>query len=339
MLDNSVSSPGKMGWGLPVQSDAARLDSEKRLFESVIHTNEEAFVPKADPDYNEQRFKVVRDLMEADGIEDGFSTNHVEPAVFGTFLGWLAQIIGSCVGSGGGRGWTQRVLTELFLLNEPEKPFGTQITGPNNVCQFIPYSYRAGRRRGGLNGGDGSFCSVHIEGFLQDGALPCSTSGIQTDAFPEPQNARTYRSMGNSNSFMDQFKPVATKYRMTESIKITDADQALEVMTKKFQPFMICSMWAFEPAEKHPTWKLANGTPVYIYRRNSRTSWAHNMTIVAIIKVSGKWYVIVKNSWGMTAHRNGDWFAIPIELFASWCRSAEIASIGNITLDKNEPIF
>lgn len=328
-----------MGWGEPVQTEQGRLDSERRMFSTVMEANQDEFTPKDAPDYNEQRFKVVKDLMEADGIEDGFSTNHVEAAVFGSMLVWLAQIIGSCVGSGGGRGWTQRVLIELFLLNEPEKPFGTELIGTNNVCQFIPYSYRAGRRRGGLNRGDGSFCSVHIEGFMKDGALPCSAPGIQSDAFPEPQSSSTYRSMGNSNSFMDKFKPIAQKYLMTESVKITDADQGMEVMTKKFQPFMVCSSWAFEPAEKHPTWKLADGTPVYIYRRNKRTSWAHNMTIVAFIKVSGKWYVKVKNSWGMKAHRNGDWFVIPIEVFAEWCRSAEIASIGNITLDKNDPIF
>ena len=339
MIDNSISSPGKMGWGLPTQLESQRYDAEKRLFNSVMEANQDVFTPKAEPDYNEKRFKIVRDLMEADGIEDGFSTNHVEAAVFGTYLDWLAQIIGSCVGSGGGRIWTQRVLTELFLLNEPEAPFGKNITGPNNVCQFIPYSYRGGRRRGGLNGGDGSFCGVHLESFMKDGALTCSAPGIETDAFPEPQSSRTYRQMGNSNNFMEQFRPIAEQYVMTESVKITDADQGLEVMTKKFQPFMICSMWAFEPAEKHPTWKLADGTPVYIYRRNRRTSWAHNMSIVAFLKVSGKWYVMVKNSWGMKAHRNGDWFVIPIEVYAEWCRSAEQGSIGNIVLPKNKPVL
>lgn len=339
MLDNAVRLPGKMGWGLPVQSDASRLDTEKRMFEVLMEQNPYAFQPAADPNYNEQRFKIVKDLMEADGIEDGFSSNHVEKAAFGSYLQWLAQIIGSCVGSGGGRVWTQRVLTEVFLLNDPEEPFGTQLTGPNNVCSFIPYNYRGGRKRGGLNSGDGSFCSVHIQSFLEDGAVPCSTPGIQTDAFPEPQNARTYRSLGNSNSFLDQFKSIGTQYLMTNSTKITSADQGLEVFTKKFEPFMICSMWAFEPAQKHPTWKLADGTPVYIYRRNTRTSWAHNMSIVAFVKVSGNWFVIVKNSWGMSAHRNGDWFAIPIELFASWCRTAEIGSIGNITLPKTKPVL
>jgi hypothetical protein len=191
MLDNSVSSPGKMGWGEAVMLESQRIDTEKRMYAMCQESFPEMFEPVADPDYNEDRFNVVKKLMEADEIEEGFSFNHLEVAAYNNYLRWLAQIIGSCVASGGGRVCTHRMLAEVLLLNEPEQLLGTSLVGTNNVSPFMPYNYRAGRKIGGLNGGDGSFCGAHIRGLREYGMIPCSTPGLQSDAFPEPQSAST----------------------------------------------------------------------------------------------------------------------------------------------------
>jgi hypothetical protein len=280
--------------------------------------------------------KLVKDLMAADGIVDGFSCRHVEKTVFGGFLAWLAQIIGSCVASGGARAWTRRTLIEAFLLNDPEEIFGTKIIGIDNVSHFVPYSYRAGRSFSNIRG-DGSYCSIHIRGFKEYGALPCSTPGIKSDAFPEPQSARLYRDYGSSNDVLNKFKDVAKKFTLLESGKVTSASQAKEILTVKKSPIMVCSNWAFEPDYTHPTWKLADGTPVVIYKRNRRTSWSHNMTDDAWVVIeNGEEFVIIDNSWGQRAHKNGSWFPIPVSLYDSWCKDSERMYIGDIDLKDNE---
>jgi len=330
MLDNAP--PGKMGWGEDTDTDESRLVREQRAFEALSNAYPDRINTATEPDYNENHFNIVKKLMQEDGIDNGFSANHVEKAVFDNYLLWLEQLIGSCVGSGGGRVVTQRTLIEVFLLNEPEEILGTKLIGTNNVCPFIPFSYRAGRKIGGINRGDGSFCGAHIEGLMKYGSLPCSTPGIVSDAFPEPQNTSTYRNMGNSDELLTKFGPEAKVFLMEDTIKITDGDQGKDALTKFFQPAMICSNWAFEPDYKHASWKFADGTPVYIYKRNTRTSWAHNMSIVAVVEAYGKWWVFVKNSWGMKAHKSGDFFVIPFDLYGSWCRVAEQSSIGNLRL-------
>jgi len=226
------------------------------------------------------------------------------------------------------------MLFESFVLGDPEEIFGTKLIGTNNVAPFAPYGYRAGRKLGGLNSGDGSFCSVQIRGAKEYGILPCSAQGLVSDAFPEPQNARTYRTMGNSNRFLEDFKPQAQQHRLMNSEQVRSADQAKELITVHFKPLEICSMWAFAPDYTHRSWELEDGEKVVIYKRDRRTSWAHAMSIVAFVQVGQEWFVIVLNSWG-NAHKNGDWFAIPASLFDSWLRDAECLSIGDIDMRDN----
>jgi len=328
--------PGPMGWGESLMTEDARIVQEKKEFDILADTQPAMMQYREARQPNAEKIKLVKDLMLADGITGGFSCRHVEKAVFGNFLAWLAQIIGSCVASGGARAWTRRTLIEAFLLNDPEEIFGNKIVGIDNVSHFVPYSYRAGRSYSNIRG-DGSYCSIHIRGFKEYGALPCSTPGIDSDAMPEPQSARLYRSYGSSNSILTKFKDVASKFTLLESGKITSADQAKELLTIKMSPFMVCSNWAFEPDYTHATWKLSDGSPVVIYKRNRRTSWGHNMTIDGwVILINGEEFVCVDNSWGQRAHKNGSFFFIPASLYASWIKDSEQMYIGDIDLKDNE---
>ena len=328
MSDLSAERPGEMGW----------LGSEwdQRLYDQFASESPETYSrrPVREP-VSVHALAEIENLQKEDGIDGGCSLQHIEKYVFGDFLDWKAQIIGSCVASGGMRVIAHRTMWESFVLGDPEEIFGTKLVGTDNVASFAPYNYRAGRKIGGLNGGDGSFCSAHIQGCQRYGILPCSTPGIQSDAFPEPQSSSTYRRYGNSNSFLDEFSEPARKFKLLETEKVRSASDAKTLICEHYKPMMICSMWAFKPSGTHPSWKLEDGSPVVIYQRDRGTSWAHNMSVVACVEVSGNWYIIIKNSWGQRAHRNGDWFAIPIELFDSWLRDAECMTIGDIELVDN----
>lgn len=331
--DFAVENPGPMGWGV----DDTREETEKRLAGVLEESAPELLMRRAPKEPRDAALiQRVRDGMEADGMTGGMHLRYIEPIVFGAFLVYLRQLIGSCVASTAFRLGVIRMLWESFALGDAEEIFGTKLIGQNNIAPFAPYHYRAGRMLGGLNGGDGSFCSSQVEGLQKYGFLPCDTPGLVSDAYPEPQNTRTYREMGNSNSFLNKFAPHGRKHLLNESEPVKSADDARTLITEHFKPLAICSMWAFKPAQTHPTWKLADGTPVVIYQRDRSTSWGHSMSIVGFVDVDGKEFVIVLNSWGDRAHRNGDWFAIPAEVFAAWVRDADCRSYGDIEMTDNQ---
>ncbi len=331
MDDLATDKPGPMGWGV----DDSRVDTEKRLAGELEERSPGLLMRRAPKEpLDNELIQKVRDGMAADGMTGGMHLRYIEPIVFGVFLIYLRQLIGSCVASTAFRLGVIRMLWESFALGDAEEIFGTKLIGTNNVAPFAPYHYRSGRMLGGLNGGDGSFCSSQVEGLQKYGFLPCDTPGLVSDAFPEPQSTRTYRQMGNSNSFLEKFAPFGRKHLLNESEPVRDAESAKTLVTEHFKPLAICSMLAFKPSHTHPTWKLADGTPVVIYQRDRSTSWAHSMSIVGIVEVDGKWFVIVLNSWG-NAHRNGDWFAIPLETFDVWVRDADCRSYGDIEMTDN----
>lgn len=335
-------TPDMFGWGNLTDTFDERIKIEKEVAELIANTAPHICQSGGiELVLNKPMFNKIKTLMDEDGIDDGLDLTYIEKAAFGKFLEWLAQIIGSCVASGEMRISTTRTMWEVLVLGQLEELWGLDLSGVNSFAAFAPYSYRAGRRIGNMNSGDGSYCSVHIQGMLQYGKLPCWTPGLQSDAFPEPQSASTYRNWGSrsGNSLMDKFVETAKKFVLTESEQNTDADMAKQRLIEEFKPSMICSDWAFAPSHAHPTWKLADGSPVWIYKRDTTTSWPHNMSVVAFLKVAGQWYVKIRNSWGTKAHKNGDYFIIPIEVFAQWlaARYAESRTIGNIQLALSVP--
>lgn len=291
--------------------------------------------------------KVV-DLMKSDGIDGGFSFLHLETAIFGSILPWLAQLIGSCVASGGRIVDTDRMLAEVFLLGDPEEIFGSNTVGVNNVSPFAPFSYRAGRKLAGFNGrDDGSLCDYHIRGKMQFGLLPCSADGLgkYTDAFPEPQIEETYRRWGASDDLFNRFVGAAKPFLLMESEAVDSADKIKSALIEHYKPMQICSGWAFKPDKPHPTWKLADGSPVWIYTRDKSDEWQHNMSLVAWNVVSNEDFPTVRNTWGQKAHKNGDWFVIRGSEMDEWARDrdqrygSQIRTIGDIDMTDNPAPF
>ena len=337
--DQSTLNPGPMGWGLENQTQAERMTSEKVAAERMAREQPSCMFEKpARAPQDSGILTKVMDLQKADGIEDGFAFHYLEKAVWGVFLTWLAQTIGSCVASGGMRAVFGRTMVEIFLLGQPEEFFGTEtpnINSANSICTFAPYSYGVGRQIGGIdNGGDGSFCGAHIQGAMQKGYLPCWALGLDkyTDQFPEPLTSEsTYKKWGDNSyrTVRNNFDTIAGDFKLTESVPVSDTQKAIEFLKDHKKPFQICSSWGFAPKSKIP------GTEFWIYVRSG--SWPHNMTVYGAVKIKGNWYIIIKNSWGMNAHKNGDYFLVTAEDFGSWLRAAECRTIGELTLPESMP--
>ncbi len=332
LIDNSIASPGKQGWWRNESESIIRT----RYFERIHWDELEDTAPQRvtrrpakaqDPEIMIQ----LRKAMKLDGMDAGVSLMALTRLLFGTYPPWKRQLIGSCVASGGMRVVTLRTLAEVVVLGEPGETMGLRWAGPDNFNTFAPYNYRAGRKIGGLNGGDGSFCGAHIKGLMTYGMLCCDTGGLSdhTDALPEPQSTSTYRRWGNSNQLLNQFSSAGKKYDLLESERTTSASQLKTVVTSHLKPSMICSGWAFRPDYQHDEWRI-DGKPVTIYKRDRSTSWAHNMSLPDVVFAFNRWWVRVVNSWGPQAHRDGAHFWIPLELFGEWVKSAEVRTIGDL---------
>ncbi len=337
--DQSTERPGLMGWGLENQSHDGRMAAEKAAVEAMMNAQPACQFERPAKDVTQSALldKALK-LQESDGIEDGFAFHYLEASVWGVVLSWLAQTIGSCVASGGMRAVFGRTMAEIFLFGQPEEFFGTDkpdVNSASSLCIFAPFSYGEGRQIGGIdNGGDGSFCGSHIQGYMERGCLPCWATGLDkyTNQFPEPlQSESTYRKWGDSSyrNIRAQFRSIAGDFKLTESVQVTAADKAIELLTKHYKPMQICSSWGFAPKSQIP------GTTFWIYTRSGQ--WPHNMTIYGFVKIRGNWYAVVKNSWGMNAHKNGDYFLVPAEDFGRWVLDAECRTIGELTLPESMP--
>lgn len=343
-IDNSVGNPGPMGWWI-YDTDAPErtLLTERRHWEFMESMAPSRVSRRAAKVVIKAVFDKVKALMDEAGIEDGWSWLLFFEAVLGGLPPWLRQIIGSCVASGGMRALCARTIAEVVLLGEPGETLGTAWTGTNNFNSFAPFNYRVGRRIGGLNGySDGSFCGAHIQGFMEYGFAPCDLPELRsrTDAFPEPQSGRKYQQWGAANpgdAWVGEIATAASKYDLLESERVTSGDQLKTLAVEHYKPMMVCSNWAFRPDYQHPTWRMF-GQPVWIYKRDTSTSWGHNMTKFDVVKVVGKWYVVVFNSWGPNAHKNGAWFAIPLDLEDDWLPRAEVRTIGDVVQREREDI-
>ncbi len=340
LQDYSTDHPGKMGWGTELFTEDERLDKEVRAYAALQKSNQASKIVRAPAKavVNQKLVEDVRKLQSLDGIEDGFSFMHLERIVFGQVIPWKAQIIGSCVASGGSYADTGRMMVEAYLLQDPEQLFGTEYVGPDNVCPFAPYNYRWGRHYGGLNGNmDGSFCAEHIRGKLENGFLLCSDvqEGYKDSWFPEPQSSSEYKKWGANNNLVNKYSS-KVKHYLLESERVTSNTDFIELLTVHLKPMQICSNYGFAPSGTISGWTW-NGQPVYQYRRSG--NWAHNMTVYGAVKVRGNWWIMIRNSWGFNAHRNGSWFAVSAEDFRNWLKNAECMTIGDIQLPENTNPF
>lgn len=324
-----MSDVEQFGW-------VGTLDEERRSLDALAEIVPERCMARDPKPVNQELLTKVETIQKANGIESGFCFLYLWQAVFGAQAAWLRQLIGSCVASGHMRTTAYRMVAEVFLLNDPESLFGTTIVGPDNIAPFAPYHYRSGRKFAGINGNsDGSTCGGQIKGAMADGHLMCSTPGLQSDTFPEPQNQSLYKQWGANNTLLDRFKDQGKKYVLLESSKISNSEDAKTAIVDGKKPANICSMWSFVPDYQHPTWKDEQGQPVWIWKRG-REPWAHNMSVIGYVIVNGRAYAIVENSWA-EYHKGRRWFAIPIDLLDDWLPSAECQTVGEIDMSDNAP--
>ena len=322
------------GWGLPNQTPTEIVDTEKRCFGQLANAMPEMVMrsePK--PVVNTKLLEGVKQQMRSDGFEDGFDFTYLEQAIFGKPLEYKPQLIGSCVASGGRIVDTGRMLAETFIFNESQDIMGSKFQGPESFQPFAPFNYRSGRKLGGINGGsasgrdDGSFCAPHYQGKIQDGFLPCSVvPSSHTDAWPEPQNHATYRKWGADDQYLNMYRDKVVG-KLEETEKVSDINDLKTLLVDHLKPMQVCSLWAFESSNDIID---IGGQRTPIYRRSNQ-QWAHNMSIVGCVASDGKWFVKIQNTWGKM-HSGNDWFLIPIDLMARWCRDAEIQTTGNILL-------
>lgn len=339
MTQNTDYKPSELdfGWGEETLSHQQIVSQEKAGREQLESVAPMLCTARGERTMNDELLAKIKALMANDGMTGGLDVTYIQPIVFGGFLQWLKQLIGSCVGSGSMRMITNRTIWEVFVFNDPETILGTDLVTRDNVAPFAPYHYGWGRSEGNIHNGDGSYCSAQIKAFMRRGLLPCSTPGLTSDAFPEPQSMSLYRQWGDSSSLLNQFLAEGQKRKLIESVTVNDVSTLKENVLQA-KPSMICSNWAFKPSYQHPTWKLANGNPVWIYTRDRSTSWGHNLSLPAVVEAETKEWSKVENSWGMNAHKNGDYFIISADEQNEWLKSAEAATIGEIDLADNAPV-
>lgn len=331
-----VASEMPMGWGMPWQTMIQRMDDEKDAREKLQAIAPQALMRRDAKEVKDQAvIAKVRELMAKDGMEDGFSFLHLHEAIFGVQPDWKPQLIGSCVASGDKETTAARMLAEVFLFQATESLPGSATSGHDNLSFYAPFNYRAGRKLAGINGvGDGSLCVPHIRGKMQYGHLPCSTRSLFSDDFPEPQNTQTYRQWGANDTLFQKYLSEAAKYPLLESEKVDDANEMFILHNEHFKPANICSTWAFKRGAKHPTWKTRDGQPVYIWVRDTRDEWAHNMSRMGYVVVNNERFAIVKNTWGKF-HDDRTWFVISESTDESWLKQAECQTVGDIDMSEN----
>lgn len=327
-----------MGWGNPKTSESKWLDEEQRELDRLADEAPAYLMRNAPQEKDAVLMARIEKIMQADGMEGGFCAMHLAEAIFGEKLAWKHQLIGSCVASGDMRTTTYRMLAEIFVYNQAEQLPGVDIDGVDSIPFFAPFNYRAGRSEANISGySDGSLCVPHIRGKMKRGHLPCSTPNIKSDRYPEPKNQSLYREWGAYNSLCEPHYKTAAKFPLVTSEKVTSADQAKEILCETLAPLNICSSWGFQPDYTHPTWQLADGQKVVIYKR--RGTWHHNMSVVGFTTHGNREFVIIENSWPENFHRNGRWFAIPATLFDTWLRQAQCQSVGELDLTDSPPVF
>lgn len=325
---------GPMGWGIPGET-AERCQYIEQGIRELIAKVRPSLMQYAHRDVrNTSVLDAVKAKVKAAGWDDGFSFRFLFQEIMKREPKWLAQLIGSCVASGDFRTTVYRMLAEIFILNDPEELPGTQLAGEDSISFFAPFNYRAGRREAGINGNsDGSLCLPHIRGKMKYGHLPCSTPGLESDAFPEPQSEATYRRWGADNRLMDKYLVEAGKFKLLDSPHVTSVSQSHQLIGEDLVPQNICSSWGFRSTGK----KLGNdptGRAIYQWTRSG--TWHHNMSRVGWFRLNGTLYTEIENSWGYY-HNDNMAFCVEASEDERWLRAAEVQGVGNIDLSDNGP--
>ncbi len=337
-------APGPFGWGkekLNASQNRAMEQASQQLpnvGKIIVGAKEAVGATPIDPDVEKalrlkMKFDEGWDFMVAERIVQGFSDNE-------TFM--ARQLIGNCVGDSHCGLILSRISHEILAEGDAEEPLGKLHLG----APFIPYSYGVGRMVGDMLGpGDGSYCGAQMDGTLQYGFLPCFTEGLDKyagdgDAALPQGTATANRLFGKSKKEIEKWTDKAVNFKMTEAPKAETADEAKVLLVEKFTPLQICSDWAF----RYRTFDEKYG--VHLYERDPGDEWSHSMQVVAMFSIKGQWFVVIRNQWGLDAHKGSPeigiapgCFTITMEEFADWIRQSETMGIGEIQGFPTNPGF
>jgi len=336
----------KTGYGLPGQTPEQILQTERDATARMKAAQPQLCQTRAPkPVVNKVLMKEVKDLMAADGLEDGFSFRYLQQAVFGKELEYIPQSIGSCVASSSMRNIGDRALAEITLLDQPEILPGTVIVGKENLLTYGPFSYAAGRTVGGITGGrpngmdDGSFVAAHVQGLMSYGALLCSCPDLQAASYPEPKTNREgdaiYRQWGSDPTLLNQFKDSQHRIFLQESDDVNSFDKIREALMA-FKPVSVGSALAVK--QESPIEGLSfNGKQAMMAYQDTTDSWQHAMGISGVWKYRGQWYGEVRNQWDLF-HQNysQDFFILPAEFINSWAKNGTFKTIGELQMKASE---
>lgn len=315
-----------MGWGERQLRDAQKRVMEQKMQEAlpnVIVAGDAIGAGTMLPTIE----KKIRSLFMFD---EGWSCLVAEQLVYelaDAITLMIAQNIGNCVGASHAGLIASRYAHEILALGDAEERLGVG----NLAMPFIPYTYGVGRWVGNmLRGGDGSYCGAQIEGTMKYGFLPCFTPGLDQFDGTLPQcSASVGRQFGKSKSLLQEWSAKAVQFDLLEAPRCTSADDAKELIAGKQIPLQICSGQGFVYD------RFDEKYGVHLYRPGGR--WSHSMQLVACFAIKGQWFIVIRNQWGMNAHKGSPEIGVPggcmvitLETFAKWIRSAECIGIGSI---------
>jgi hypothetical protein len=331
-------APGFMGWVVPdASTEQQLLEGEKRYFDKAAADMSIAYRSRPAKDWVSEAMKAKWEKFQLDKGRFGGSQDLtlIDEFVFGKSFAFLPQPIGSCVWSNTFRPWVARMCVEIALRGDAEEYLGTEQFGPESIAPFC-VSYGFARQRANMRSGDGLYCSPMQESLVKDGVVLCSTpkvielmnaAGAQDPRnYPEPLGERLYRQIGNW-AWNDALKPY-TSCRLLESPKVTSIDQH-NANVEALKPMFMCSMIAIRPSGQNHQ----DGFPIHV--RDTRTSWAHNMSWQGVrVASDGKRYHRLCNTSWLQGGSDVEKFIYNIEesILAGWYRSGniDVGTIGEI---------
>lgn len=264
---------------------------------------------------------VIDACKRAMPFDDGWDFFYAVEKCFGTQISPGPQQIGNCVGFSDCLSAVDLQCHECYVKGEPENAF----------VPYVPFSYGAGRvyiGGGRLGNGDGSLGSWQIDADVQYGYLPADLPGLEVDSSDpaEPRSEQVNRLWGRSREVLDKWKHLAAPHKIDHGVRITNADEAWESLTKLFRPLTIASNWGFKKKGFDSKYGLN------IWTRSG--SWAHQMHVRGGFEIKGSRFTRIGNQWGANYHGpSGEGFplggfVVTWDEFARWIKDAAVYARG-----------
>jgi hypothetical protein len=199
-----------------------------------------------------------------------------------------AQEAGSCVGEGARNASDYLSCTNIFILNKSEK-FRPSHVPYHYGCMRVFIGRENGVNFGGEDGGIGSFMADSVRKY---GVLFCDEPNV-----PEYRGqASLARKWGAPPGPPKEFIPLAQKYLVKQTARITTWDQLVEAIVNGY-PCTIASMLSVQMKPN------SEG-----FHEETREGWAHQMCIIGIDDEWKDPYVIIRNSWADVHGRIKDFY-------------------------------